>query len=341
VRELPTLAAELGLAAAGLKDESDRLGLPAFKILGASWAVERALREQPRIDTLVAASAGNHGRAVARVAARRGLRARIYLPARSLPARRQAIEREGAEVVIVDGSYEDAVAAAAKDGERPRTLEVADVGNSSSALAVIDGYATLFTETLGQGSFDLLLVPVGVGSLAAAAARFGAQHRMHVVGVEPERAACLTASIVAGEPVRIETPGSVMAGLDCAEISLGAWPDLRYGVHGTLTVSEQEAQTAAAELQALGCEIGYSGAAALAGLRILMGPDGDGLRALLEPKRVLLIGTEGRTDLAKTPKTSGKPSPPHQSVTAGSSGVAAQPASRSSACADFEPGSAV
>src|SRR3954462_14957745 len=44
-----------------VKDESDRLGLPAFKILGASWAVERALADAPGTHELVAASAGNHG----------------------------------------------------------------------------------------------------------------------------------------------------------------------------------------------------------------------------------------------------------------------------------------
>ena len=51
---------------------------------------------------------------------------------------------------------------------------------------MIDGYATLFAEVVGQGEFDLLLVPVGVGSLAAAAARFGARRTAcAVVGVEP------------------------------------------------------------------------------------------------------------------------------------------------------------
>src|SRR4051812_25593534 len=97
VRDLAGVAAELGLAAVGLKDESDRLGLPAFKVLGASWAVERALREEPGVHTLVAASAGNHGRAVAHVAARRGLACRIHLPARSSPGRRAAIAGEGAD----------------------------------------------------------------------------------------------------------------------------------------------------------------------------------------------------------------------------------------------------
>ena len=105
VRELAALAQELDAGAVVLKDESDRLGLPAFKVLGASWAIERAVREQPRLRTLVAASAGNHGRAVAHVAATRGMRCRVFLPRRSTPARREAISGEGAEVVIVDGDF--------------------------------------------------------------------------------------------------------------------------------------------------------------------------------------------------------------------------------------------
>jgi hypothetical protein len=52
--ELAGLAAELGCGAVAVKDESNRLGLPAFKVLGGSWAVERALREQPGVHTLVA-----------------------------------------------------------------------------------------------------------------------------------------------------------------------------------------------------------------------------------------------------------------------------------------------
>ena len=113
---------------------------------------------------------------------------------------------------MVDGTYEDAVARAATEGEAPGVLEIADVGTSEAAHRVIDGYATLFDETLGQGSFDVVLVPVGVGSLAAAAARFGARHGLSVIGVEPVTAACLTASLAEGRPVVIDTPGSSMAG---------------------------------------------------------------------------------------------------------------------------------
>ena len=300
LRELAGVAAELGVGSVSLKDESDRLGLPAFKVLGASWALERALREQPGVHTLVAASAGNHGRAVARVAALRGLGCRVYLPARATPARREAIAAEGAQVVVIDGTYEDAVARATADAQQDGVLELADVGASGPAAWVIDGYATLFAEV--GGGFDLVLVPVGVGSLGAAAARFAAQTGAKAIGVEPVTAACLTASLAAGEPAVVETPGTAMAGLDCAEVSEAAWPALRDGIHGTITVSDEEARAAMRELASAGLAIGESGAAPLAGLRALARDPG--CAALREAvgfgaaTRVLLVATEGPTDPA-------------------------------------------
>jgi diaminopropionate ammonia-lyase len=302
LRALPAVADRLGLAAVCVKDESDRLGLPAFKVLGASWAVERALRADPGIQTLVAASAGNHGRAVAHVAAARGLRCRIFLPARAVAARREAIAAEGAEVIAVDGSYEEAVARAAAEGAAPGAIELADVGDSDPARWVIDGYATLFAELAAQGAFDVLLVPVGVGSLGAAAAHFGAAHGIGVIAVEPTAAACLTASLAAGEPTPVPTPGTTLAGLDCAEVSTAAWPALRDGIRGTITVTDDETHAAMRELAGAGLALGDCGAAPLAALRALAGdPAAAALRAasgLGAASRVALIATEGVTDPA-------------------------------------------
>jgi len=300
VHDLPGVARELGLGAVRLKDESDRLGLPAFKVLGASWAVEQALRERPDVRTLVAASAGNHGRAVAHVAALRDLEARIFLPDRSTPGRREAIAGEGAEVVVVDGTYEDAVNAAAEAAAQPHAIEIADIGDSGPARWVIDGYNTLFAEAAAQVDHDLILVPVGCGSLAAAAARHGAATGAAVVGVEPVTAACLTASIAAGEPTAVATPGTTMAGLDCAEISRSAWPTLRHGMQGMVTVSDAETHAAMRGLAAQGLEIGDCGAATLAALEALAteGECRDLRRAvgLGSETRVLLVATEGASD---------------------------------------------
>lgn len=299
IRDLGVVAARLGLAAVGMKDESDRLGLPAFKVLGASWAVARLLDDRPDVHTLVAASAGNHGRAVAHVAAQRGLLARVFLPARASEARRAPIVAEGAEVVIVDGSYEDAVAAAASAGAAKGVAEIADVGTSKTARWVIDGYATLFAEVATHGTYDLVLVPIGVGSLGAAAARFAASAGARLIGVEPATAACLTASLAAGRPTSVPTPGTTMAGLDCAEVSATAWPTLRDGVHGTVTVTDDEARAAVLELRAAGLAIGESGAAPLAALEALVAEEAcAALRRFVgldAGSRVLLVATEGPT----------------------------------------------
>jgi diaminopropionate ammonia-lyase len=299
VHQLDAIASELGVGAVQVKDESSRLGLPAFKILGASWAIELALRDEPAVRSLVAASAGNHGRAVAHAAALRGLACRIFLPERSLAVRRQAIAAEGAEIVVVDGSYEDAVKAAARAAREDATELIADVGEAGPAEWVIDGYATLFSEAAEQATYDLILVPVGVGSLAAAAARHGARVGAKVIGVEPTTAACLSASLAQGVPTPVPTPGTTMAGLDCAEVSPAAWPSLHRGIAGTVTISDNEADAAVRELSANGLTVGESGAASLAGLRVLQNDeDCRGLREHLATNRhtrVLLIATEGLT----------------------------------------------
>ena len=66
---VPAIAAGLGVGRVLVKDESSRLGLPAFKVLGASWACRQVLELRPGA-TLVTATDGNHGRAVAYAAAR-------------------------------------------------------------------------------------------------------------------------------------------------------------------------------------------------------------------------------------------------------------------------------
>ena len=124
-----------------------------------------------------AASEGNHGRAVARAAAQRGLAARIFLPAATSEARAAAIAGEGAEVVRVAGVYEDAVAAAAAGDREPGAATLADVAYDEAdpvARWVSDGYSTIFAEAAEQADapFDVVLCQIGVGSFASAAIRF-------------------------------------------------------------------------------------------------------------------------------------------------------------------------
>src|SRR5690606_37299507 len=97
---------------------------------------------------LVAATDGNHGRAVARMARLLGLDAHILVPADMVPARIAAIEEEGARVTVVDGSYDEAAAQSAALADEHR-LVVSDTswdGYRTIPSWVIDGYATIGLE---------------------------------------------------------------------------------------------------------------------------------------------------------------------------------------------------
>ena len=104
-----------------MKDESARMGLAAFKVLGASWAVHRVLsrRDAAGPVTLVAATDGNHGRALAWMAGLLGQRAHVFVPSGVHPAAVAAIAAEGAQVTEITGSYDDAVRLAAKAAREP------------------------------------------------------------------------------------------------------------------------------------------------------------------------------------------------------------------------------
>ena len=282
--EAPAAATALGVERVLVKDESSRLGLPSFKVLGASWAIHRALEEWPGVTRLACATDGNHGRAVAYMARLLGLEATVLVPASMIEARRAAIAAEGARVEVVDGTYDDAVdRAAALDA-----LVIQDTawpGYETVPAWVVEGYATIGAEIDAEP--DVVAVQIGVGSFAAAMVRRFARAR--IVGVEPETAACALASAEAGEPVEVPGPhDSVMAGLNCGRVSPVAWPAVSRGVEAFCAVGDDRAREAVALLASDGITAGESGAAGLAGL--LAFRDELGLAGT-----VLVVNTEGDT----------------------------------------------
>jgi diaminopropionate ammonia-lyase len=298
------LAAELGVGRVLVKDESLRLGLPAFKVLGASWACHQVLLQQPGAE-LVAATDGNHGRAVARMAKHFGVAATVFVPVVMLPDTAAAIEAEGAEVVRLPVGYDDAVRAAAayaggSDG-RALVQDTAWDGYTQVPAWIVDGYRTLLEEVdeqLGSAP-DLVAVPTGVGSLAEAVVR---HHRRldaphpRVLSIEPDTAACVLASLVAGEPIAVPTGSTVMAGLNCGTVSSSAWPVLRDGCDAAVAVSDEEARRAVNDLGNLGLSSGPSGAATLAGIRVaLTDPARRAELDLFPDAVVVLLSTEGNS----------------------------------------------
>lgn len=312
--ELPSLSVELGVGRVFAKDESTRLGLPAFKALGASWAVRRALDAAQASGTdpltVVTATDGNHGRAVARFARLAGHPARIYIPQGGVhPSAVQAIRDEGAEVVEVAGSYDDAVAAAAAEAHERGDVLVQDTaweGYEEVPGWIVEGYGTLFAEideqlgALGISSADLVTVPTGVGSLLQAALahyRAERQNDAAVISIEPTVAACVAASVAAGESTTVTTSVTTMSGLNCGTPSSLAWPLIRDGLDAAVTVTDAQATRAAHDLAKRGVDAGPCGAASLAGVRAaLLGPEAASRRAhlgLSADSVVVLIVTEG------------------------------------------------
>jgi diaminopropionate ammonia-lyase len=320
--ELPVLAAELGVGALLVKDESDRLGLPAFKILGASWAVNCALSQRSGFDapakslielrdrsapvTLVTATDGNHGRAVARMGALLGLAARIYVPAGTAEETVGTITSEGAKVVQTDLLYDDVVwAAASSTAGHPDDLLVQDTaweGYEDIPRWIVDGYGTLFDEIaaqLGDRAVHLVAVPTGVGSLLQAALQHyrapALEVKPAVLAVEPVTAACVTASLAAGRPVHVDTSKpTIMAGLNCGSVSTIAWPAIRDGLDAGVAVTDDQATAAVHRLNELGVPAGPCGGASLAGVREALGDANHRAALTITPDSVLvLISTEG------------------------------------------------
>src|SRR4051812_15241969 len=195
LRDSPELAEAMRVGRVLLKVETERFGLPAFKILGASWAAEQLLggRDLEGV-TLVTATDGNHGRGVARVARMRGLAAHILVPAGTAQARIDGIASEGAQVEVIDGSYDEAVerAAAMADDTHVVLSDTSWPGYEDVPRWVVEGYETIFaeaTEQMAGATPDIALIPIGVGSLAVAAAAHWPD-AVRLVGFEPLSAAC-------------------------------------------------------------------------------------------------------------------------------------------------------
>jgi len=264
LHSLNDLAAELGVARVWVKDESSRFGLNAFKSLGASYALACELTERLGLDgvesgaadfdtllthrdaiealqlTVVTATDGNHGRALAWVAGELGCDTVIYMPQGTVPSRFEAIGALGADVSIIDGRYDDAVALATEHAQSRGWLLVQDTagpGYEDTPTQIMQGYLTMLDETLEQLRGEMpthVFVQCGVGSLAAAMVAHLQEHlgdeRPVFTVVEPVEAACCYQSMAAhsGQPQHLDgSLDTIMAGLACGTASTVAWHILR------------------------------------------------------------------------------------------------------------------
>ena len=273
--ELPLLARRLGIGALWYKDEGNRLGLGSFKALGGAYGVFRVLKQKienagmgpvSSIDlragkyaelvhqvTVTCASLGNHGRSVARGAAMFGCRAVIFLPDDTAPDRVAAIEDMGAGIAPVRGSYDDAVAMAARRAKEEGWFVVSDTaypGYEEVPRYIMQGYTVMAREAVAQLGEENhpthLFLQAGVGGMAAAVTGFFWEEfgpgRPTVTVVEPAEADCLLETALSGRlnPSR-GSLRTAMSCLACRDPSTLAWRILEAGADAFLSVPDYAA----------------------------------------------------------------------------------------------------
>ena len=261
---LKSLATEFGVKSIFVKDESKRMDLNSFKMLGVSYAIGRFLCEKLGVNiqdinfeylkstearqkigevTFVTCSDGNHGRAVAWAAKELGQKAIIYMPRATVNRRVQAIRELGAEARVTDLNYDDTVRYAlqkAKDNDWQMVQDTSWEGYTEIPRWIMQGYSAMGYEAfnqlkaLGVERPTHVFLQAGVGAMAGgvlgAYLNLYKEHLPIVTIMEPTNAACMfkSASINDGEPHRVEgILHSIMAGLACGEPTLIGWEIIR------------------------------------------------------------------------------------------------------------------
>ena len=314
---LNSLASRLGLREIYLKNEAERFGIGAIKMLGASYAVHSLLQQDCDIKSICTATDGNHGRSVAWSAANSGIRSYIFVPGYTVEERIRSITAEGGIVKKVKGNYDEAVRTAEDFSKKMESILVQDFafGNYLETPARITaGYYTQLKEIEEQtGNFsiipDCIILQCGNGSWPSAVVNFARNHpklkNVQIACIEPKTTACMFESVQRGKIVTVNAGKTIMAGLNCGTPSTLAYEILRQGCNGFIIIPDAYAIEAIKILYKPSgddskIEAGESGAAGLAGLLALArAPE---LKALRESfkitgkSKILIFNTEGITD---------------------------------------------
>ncbi|SNT22853.1 diaminopropionate ammonia-lyase [Antarctobacter heliothermus] len=307
--EIDLLTEEVGISRLWLKDESDRMGLGSFKALGGAFAVARMIADKAGSEdfssqatkntaaemVFITASAGNHGLSVAAGAKVFGAKAVIVLAAAVPESFANRIRAKSADVLRVDGSYDESVEVARQVARDKDWILLADgswEGYIDRPALVMEGYCVIPEECRAAfAKLDVwpthVYLQAGVGGLAAALSahiRLNWAEQPEIIVVEPDAAPCLQRSVEAGRLTRVDGADSNMGRLDCKDASLIAFRALQQDADRFVTITDEEATAAVNTFARYGIATTPSGAAGLAAPTAASpGPDA----------RCLLIVSEG------------------------------------------------
>lgn len=326
--DLKQSATEIGVSKIWVKDESHRMGLKAFKILGGSYAITNIIYEKLGLDktdlsfkklleedlsrfSFVTATDGNHGRGVAWTADLLGCKSFVFMPNTSSKARINNLNEVATEVFVVNGNYDFASDKAKEFAEKGNAILVQDSswdGYEEIPLIIMQGYLSLIDEIYEQldgNNFTHIFLHCGVGSMPAAIEAYLVNkfpgNKPKTIIVEPNKADCFFQSTKTadGKPSTVKGKlDSIMAGLSCGTPSKLAWDVISKHSNYFISCDDEIAKLGMQELARQNIVSGESGAVSYGILKYASEHD----KSILErmeinsDSKIMLISTEGDTD---------------------------------------------
>lgn len=210
----------------------------AYKIRGAYYKIS-TLTDEERSKGLITASAGNHAQGVAYAAKAYNCKAIIVMPTTTPLMKVNRTKAYGAEVILYGDVYDEACNYALKLAEEKGytfihpfdDLDVA-TGQGSIAMEIIKELPTV----------DIILVPIGGGGLATGVSTLVKllNPNIKVIGIEPEGANCMEASLKAGEVITLPTVDTIADGTAVKTPGSKIFPYIKENIDGIITIPDHE-----------------------------------------------------------------------------------------------------
>ena len=210
----------------------------AYKVRGAYYKIS-TLTDDERQRGLITASAGNHAQGVAYAASKYGVNATIVMPTTTPLIKVERTKELGAEVILAGDVYDESYAHAMEVAEE-RGLTFIHPFNDPIVAA---GQGSITMEIVQELPLvDAILVPIGGGGLATGVSTLAKMlnPRIKVIGVEPEGAACMKASLEAGHVVKLPRVSTIADGTAVQEPGDQIFPYIQENLDEIITIKDDE-----------------------------------------------------------------------------------------------------
>ena len=210
----------------------------AYKVRGAYYKIS-TLSDEEREKGLITASAGNHAQGVAYAAKHFGVKATIVMPTTTPLIKVNRTKGYGAEVVLHGDVYDEACAKAYELAEEHGYTFI----HPFDDLAVATGQGTIAMEIFKELPLvDYILVPIGGGGLATGVSTLAKllNPKIKVIGVEPEGASCMKASLEAGKVVTLPMVNTIADGTAVKTPGNNIFTYIQQNLDDIITVKDDE-----------------------------------------------------------------------------------------------------